>query len=641
MAEVFAFAVSCKDVIPLNIEKDDKGVLNIEVPCGLAPDVYAVKLLWWKNDTRQHFPAMHESWFGRFFRHGFHVPDIHAGSRCVCMSYADGLFSVTNYKHEATHAGEPLIKVKEHVATYGYDGLSAYELAVLRGNTALSESEWLEQTQLGADAMKQIQNLKNIIKKYHPDADIDGDPIKTIAIIGLNDSYSVNSPVTIDRLRVVFNSGVKEYSGKLEIIDSDGVIIANTVNFNVEEITEIGQTFTPTKEDFYRIILKYKNLEGFEYEREIGTIIVNDKIVRDWYDAPSAYLTYADTEVADKAVEIAGKIMTRPTEFGMSQVKHTSYASGYTKDETITTPVNPTFKIGHGVGGSFVEGWSSKPFATFDANTGVVTFEANDGNARSITMRYEAFGEDGRKCYADVVITQKAASEDKPVGDPVYGVPTIQLTYNKTSVGYNSNLVAEVNKCELTQSKTIVYQSGKTETFEIHAKTDVVFSISAGQEYVESFDTATGKVTFKSNTSAERKVIISVAALGEDGTTATNSAVITQQAYTIPYYIGQVDGSSAAFAELSKEELISNAEAVRKVEDVRAVSKYIYYIMLPSNVTFISLEYGVGELKTTITALDKFKAQHVNVDIDGVAYKVYGYRVPPTGITYTLKVSIK
>ena len=56
------------------------------------------------------------------------------------------VFGVTNSLDEATPvAGDSfVIKIKSCAASYGYDGLSAYEMAVLNGKTVLSEQEWMD-----------------------------------------------------------------------------------------------------------------------------------------------------------------------------------------------------------------------------------------------------------------------------------------------------------------------------------------------------------------------------------------------------------------------------------------------------------------------------------------------------------------
>ncbi len=51
------------------------------------------------------------------------------------------VFAITD--EERVHSGLPKIFIESRVATYGYDGLDAYELAVLHGMTTMTREEWL------------------------------------------------------------------------------------------------------------------------------------------------------------------------------------------------------------------------------------------------------------------------------------------------------------------------------------------------------------------------------------------------------------------------------------------------------------------------------------------------------------------
>lgn len=106
---------------------DDKFVANyvisednsllIDVPVDMPAGVYSLKAVWEKD------------------RHGK-----------VSMAEVSAVFAVANKKEDATVDKNPLIiKIQSNVATYGYDGLSAYELACLYGKNTmkLKESLWV------------------------------------------------------------------------------------------------------------------------------------------------------------------------------------------------------------------------------------------------------------------------------------------------------------------------------------------------------------------------------------------------------------------------------------------------------------------------------------------------------------------
>lgn len=100
----------------------DKGTLYVDIPSGLEEGTYSIEAIWVKNMG--------------------HVFD----TRSVCRSKKEDLFSITEFENEATNIGEGVVvlKVKTSTATYGYDGLSSYELAVLRGDWNGTEGEWLK-----------------------------------------------------------------------------------------------------------------------------------------------------------------------------------------------------------------------------------------------------------------------------------------------------------------------------------------------------------------------------------------------------------------------------------------------------------------------------------------------------------------
>ena len=65
--------------------------------------------------------------------------------RSIARSMREGLFSVVNNQAEATDQGGaaniPVLKFHSSAGTFGYDGLSAYEMALLKGLTTKSETE--------------------------------------------------------------------------------------------------------------------------------------------------------------------------------------------------------------------------------------------------------------------------------------------------------------------------------------------------------------------------------------------------------------------------------------------------------------------------------------------------------------------
>lgn len=99
---------------------DYTGVVKAQLPETLAEGVYSLDLIWVKNDGSV------------------------KGSRCIQRTRKPCVFVVdAGTQPPAGYEGQPVtVEIRTVAAPYGYDGLSAYEIAVLRGATTLDEYEW-------------------------------------------------------------------------------------------------------------------------------------------------------------------------------------------------------------------------------------------------------------------------------------------------------------------------------------------------------------------------------------------------------------------------------------------------------------------------------------------------------------------
>lgn len=137
-ALVKMFLIGPHEKYVLNANAVD-GVVSAEVPQELPEGVYSVEIIYIKNwlgvdrapDRPRRFPV-----------------DCRGNDRCIMRTRKDNLFGITEYESEATNVGEGevVVRVKTSTASYGYDGLSAYEIAVMRGDFEGTEGEWLEWT---------------------------------------------------------------------------------------------------------------------------------------------------------------------------------------------------------------------------------------------------------------------------------------------------------------------------------------------------------------------------------------------------------------------------------------------------------------------------------------------------------------
>lgn len=122
--------------------RQEMGTLYVDIPAGaLREGIYSIEAIWAKNRdfTRPHSWEM-APWV---LNHTF------MDSRNIVRCLKEDLFAVTEYIREQCGVfpdeGTVVVKAKSSAATYGYDGLDAYEMSVVLGYTTLSRDEWLAQ----------------------------------------------------------------------------------------------------------------------------------------------------------------------------------------------------------------------------------------------------------------------------------------------------------------------------------------------------------------------------------------------------------------------------------------------------------------------------------------------------------------
>ena len=96
--------------------------VTITVPTGLEPGMYGLYAMWAKNEA--------------------HV----LNTRNLQQTRIEPFVAITDNESEATNTGENMVlRVTNQVATYGYDGIDAYEMAIMRGKITMNESKFIEE----------------------------------------------------------------------------------------------------------------------------------------------------------------------------------------------------------------------------------------------------------------------------------------------------------------------------------------------------------------------------------------------------------------------------------------------------------------------------------------------------------------
>ena len=132
---------------------DYTGVVRAELPETLPEGVYSLELLWVKNGR-----SINETrCIQRTRKTCVFVIDAAAVLPASAQSRAiPGLPDIPPIE-----APDPIptVKMVTVAAPYGYDGLSAYESAVLRGKTSLSEEEWVKTLEIDINQVRVVDNL--------------------------------------------------------------------------------------------------------------------------------------------------------------------------------------------------------------------------------------------------------------------------------------------------------------------------------------------------------------------------------------------------------------------------------------------------------------------------------------------------
>lgn len=147
-SSLFVFLTSNNEQIPLNYTLSEN-VITATLPTGLPEGVYGLLAVWFKSASNP-FEGGNDAC----------LPPLGRMSR----SQVDDLFGITAVSNEADYSESSAvnIEVRSMVATYGYDGLSAYEIAVISGQTALRQSEWVSNITELNERLSEIESAETL-----------------------------------------------------------------------------------------------------------------------------------------------------------------------------------------------------------------------------------------------------------------------------------------------------------------------------------------------------------------------------------------------------------------------------------------------------------------------------------------------
>ena len=147
MANMKVFLVGhVTGAIPLQF-KCASGVITADIPVGLPVDNYDLSALWIVDKAPHHCGTTEKDYCGR-----------------VARAHKELAFAITDIpEKDNTKQEEPIIEQSTFAVNYGYDGLSAWEMAYLAGRTEMTEKEWMDVLQESVDLVEEIRQARIVL----------------------------------------------------------------------------------------------------------------------------------------------------------------------------------------------------------------------------------------------------------------------------------------------------------------------------------------------------------------------------------------------------------------------------------------------------------------------------------------------
>ncbi len=202
------------------------GTLVAQMPQDIPEGAYSLEAIWVKNYNNLlpvkgtgtpsvaamgiRYPGNHPNDYPMT-----HPWDYRSNNRCLMRSRKDYVFAITYYEGEETGVNEDgtvTIKISSPVATYGYDGLSAYEIAVMRGDFSGTEGEFLDRNITNNPDEEDITVSNEVLKfkdRTYDESTYSGMGYKIlrknwVGGVNLLEQWMINEPNTIYEIRYDF-----------------------------------------------------------------------------------------------------------------------------------------------------------------------------------------------------------------------------------------------------------------------------------------------------------------------------------------------------------------------------------------------------------------------------------------------------
>lgn len=140
---VSLFLVSDANRWPVPCEAGYEGTVKAELSESLPEGVYSLELVWVKNDGSINATRCIQ----RTRKACVFAIDTSATLPAAAQRYIPGIPGFPDIPPVVIPIPTATVKLTTVASSYGYDGLSAYEICAMRGKTSLSEEEWAEKLQ--------------------------------------------------------------------------------------------------------------------------------------------------------------------------------------------------------------------------------------------------------------------------------------------------------------------------------------------------------------------------------------------------------------------------------------------------------------------------------------------------------------
>ena len=354
-AKVWMFLVGDSGRYVLDAHAEN-GVITTDINASFLPEgTYSVEAMWVKNWERDLNACHHHHGIEHHHHHHHHhpinslLPHQHQFARQPHMMPNDELgnftnisrvrrdwvFAITEYIEEDNTGTTDVatLKMNDNVASYGYDGLDSYQLAIVEGRFNGSEGEWFEAMQGqdgqdgidGKDGSQAIYYTKATWAEAKEQGKLNAKDIYVIqdaagAIVAFANDEKINDipyaasgiveVCTAQRYEDYVNAGVINPTTMYVIVE-EGASVVSAMYLGYISIPFGGGS--DIDEDAVRAIVKAMYDQAFEFDEETNVLSKTNwealKVDADEFWATDGYGTYITNILTDylKAADFEGK----------------------------------------------------------------------------------------------------------------------------------------------------------------------------------------------------------------------------------------------------------------------------------------------------------------------------------------------